>query len=71
MSMTLTSLKARIDSELSMIGAFSDTVKTSIIADSLRQFIRKYEPTDISGDIDDTDVYQDSDLGETQLQDTI
>jgi hypothetical protein len=42
--MTLASLKARIDSELSMLGAFSDPVKESIIADSLRQFIRRYEP---------------------------
>ena len=50
--MSLATLKARIDAELSMNGSFDDTndrpVKTSIIADSVRQFVRKYEPTDLS-----------------------
>lgn len=44
---TLAALKARMDSELSMLGSFEDTVKTSIIADAVRQFVNKYEPTDI------------------------
>jgi hypothetical protein len=46
--MSLSTLKARMDSELSMLGFFNDDTKFRIIADSVRQFIRKYEPADLA-----------------------
>lgn len=41
----------RIDRELSLLGEFSDDVKTEFIREALRQFIRLYEPDDISATI--------------------
>lgn len=46
--MTLAQLKARIDSELSLLGAFDDTNKVSIISDAIRAFCRRFEPDSLN-----------------------
>lgn len=49
--LTLTVLRARIDSELTLSGYFETSTKDTMIADSISQFVRKYEPEDLTASI--------------------
>jgi hypothetical protein len=53
--MSLATLRNRIDTELTMLGGFDNVagrpIKDQCIAEALRQFVRKYEPDDLTASL--------------------